>query len=69
MTTERSGDKLVPGARRATALWTALVHALILAFAATVPVWPYSVGWGDHPSELIGIALIAALLRILIGRA
>jgi hypothetical protein len=47
---------------------TALVYLLILAFAATVPVWRYSIAWGDHPSELIGAALVAVLLRVLFRR-
>ncbi len=49
-------------------LWTAAVYVLLIAFAATVPVWSYSVAWGDHPSELIGAALIVVLLRILLMR-
>jgi hypothetical protein len=45
------------------------VYLLLIALAATVPVWTYSVGWGDHPSELIGLALAAVLTRILFMRA
>ncbi len=47
---------------------TALVYLLIVVFAATVPVWRYSIAWGDHPSELVGMALIAVLLRILLKK-
>jgi hypothetical protein len=47
---------------------TGLVYLLMLAFAATVPVWSYSRPWGDHPSELIGLALVAVLMRILLSR-
>ena len=47
---------------------TALVYLLIVVFAATVPVWRYSIPWSDHPSELVGMALIAVLLRILLRR-
>ena len=47
---------------------TTLVYLLIIVFAATVPVWRYSIAWGDHPSELVGMALIAVLLRILCKR-
>ena len=47
---------------------TGLVYALMLIFAATVPVWSYSRAWGDHPSELIGVALVAVLMRILLSR-
>jgi hypothetical protein len=45
-----------------------LVYALMVAFAATVPVWSYSKAWGDHPSELIGMALVGVLLRVLLSR-
>ena len=48
--------------------WTGLVYVLLMAFAATVPVWSYSVDWGDHPSELIGLAITAVMIRILLKR-
>ena len=41
------------------------VYALLIAFAATVPVWSYSIPWGDHPSELICLVLIIALFILL----
>ncbi len=47
---------------------TILVYTLLMAFTATVPVWNYSVAWGDHPSELIGMVLIVVLFIILFGK-
>jgi hypothetical protein len=40
---------------------TAFLAVLAAALVASLPVWPYSRGWGYYPSGSIGLLLIIAL--------
>jgi hypothetical protein len=45
-----------------------LLIILILAVLGSVPLWPYSAGWGYGPSGGLGLVLIILLILILAGR-
>ena len=45
-----------------------LLIVLILAVLGSVPMWPYSAGWGYGPSGGLGLVLIILLILILAGR-
>jgi hypothetical protein len=45
-----------------------LLIILILAVLGSVPLWPYSMGWGYGPSGGLGLVLIVLLILILAGR-
>jgi hypothetical protein len=45
-----------------------LLIVLILAVLGSVPLWPYSAGWGYGPSGGLGLVLIILLILILAGR-
>lgn len=49
-------------------LGTILLVVLILALISSIPVYPYSVGWGYYPSGILGTLLMVWLILILIGR-
>ncbi len=49
-------------------LGTVLLIILILALIGSVPVYPYSAGWGYFPSGIIGTILIVWLILVLVGR-
>ena len=46
---------------------TILLIILILALISSVPVWPYSRGWGYYPSGGLGTVLLILLLLYLLG--
>ena len=46
---------------------TILLIILILALISSVPVWPYSRGWGYYPSGGLGTVLLIILLLYLLG--
>ncbi len=45
-----------------------LLIVLILAVLGSVPMWPYSLGWGYGPSGGLGLILSILLILILAGR-
>ena len=45
-----------------------LLIVLILAVLGSVPLWPYSAGWGYGPSGGLGVILIILLILVLMGR-
>jgi hypothetical protein len=49
-------------------LGTVLLIILILALLGSIPVYPYSAGWGYFPSGIIGTILIVWLILVLVGR-
>jgi hypothetical protein len=49
-------------------LGTLLLIILILALLGSIPVYPYSAGWGYFPSGIIGTILIVWLILVLVGR-
>ncbi|HVZ27890.1 MAG TPA: DUF3309 family protein [Rhizomicrobium sp.] len=49
-------------------LRTILLIILILALLGSVPLWPYSTGWGYGPSGGVGLLLIILIVLIFVGR-
>jgi hypothetical protein len=49
----------------ATAL---LLILLIVLLVGAFPTWPYSRGWGNYPSGLLGAVLVVLLLFVLLRR-
>ncbi|HWC62716.1 MAG TPA: DUF3309 family protein [Rhizomicrobium sp.] len=49
-------------------LRTILLIILILALLGSVPLWPYSTGWGYGPSGGVGLLLIILIILIFAGR-
>ncbi len=49
-------------------LGTVLLIILILALLGSIPVYPYSAGWGYFPSGIISTILIIWLILVLVGR-
>jgi hypothetical protein len=45
-----------------------LLIVLILAILGSVPLWPYSMGWGYGPSGGLGVILVILLILVLMGR-
>ena len=45
-----------------------LLIVLVLAVLGSIPLWPYSMGWGYGPSGGLGLVLIILLILILAGR-
>jgi hypothetical protein len=45
-----------------------LLIVLILLVLGSVPMWPYSAGWGYGPSGGLGLVLLIVLILILLGR-
>ena len=45
-----------------------LLIILILAVLGSVPLWPYSAGWGYGPSGGLGVILVILLILVLMGR-
>lgn len=49
-------------------LRTILLIILILALLGSVPLWPYSTGWGYGPSGGVGLVLLILIILIVLGR-
>jgi hypothetical protein len=49
-------------------LRTILLIILILALLGSVPLWPYSTGWGYGPSGGIGVVLVILIVLVVAGR-
>jgi hypothetical protein len=49
-------------------LRTILLIVIILALLGSVPLWPYSAGWGYGPSGGIGLVLLILIVLIVLGR-
>ena len=47
---------------------TILLVILILLLLGTLPVWPYSSGWGFYPSSGLGIVVLILVILLLTGR-
>jgi hypothetical protein len=45
-----------------------LLIVLILLILGSIPLWPYSTGWGYGPSGGLGLVLLIVLILILLGR-
>ena len=49
-------------------LRTVLLIVLILILIGSVPMWPYSTGWGYGPSGVVGLILLILIILIVMGR-
>jgi hypothetical protein len=49
-------------------LRTVLLIVLILILLGSVPMWPYSTGWGYGPSGVVGLILLILIILIVMGR-
>ena len=49
-------------------LRTILLIILILELLGSVPLWPYSTGWGYGPSGGVGLVLLILVILIVMGR-
>ena len=49
-------------------LGTILIIILVLLLIGALPSWPYSSGWGYHPSGGAGLVLLVLVILILIGK-
>jgi hypothetical protein len=49
-------------------LGTLLLIILVVLVIASIPTWPYSVGWGYYPSGGLGLILVIILILVLLGR-
>lgn len=48
-------------------IWLVLLILLILTLIATVPVWPYSRGWGVSPVSIVMAAILLVVLLWALG--
>ena len=49
-------------------LRTVLLIVLILILLGSVPMWPYSMGWGYGPTGVVGLILLILIILIVMGR-
>ena len=45
-----------------------LLIILILAVLGSVPLWPYSAGWGYYPSGGLGLVVLIVVILLVMGR-
>jgi hypothetical protein len=46
---------------------TILLIILVLALLGSLPLWPYSTGWGYYPSGGLGLLLVVVIVLLLAG--
>jgi hypothetical protein len=44
-----------------------LIIILVLLLIGSIPVWPYSAGWGYYPTGGLGLILVVIIVVILAG--
>ncbi|MGA7855427.1 MAG: DUF3309 domain-containing protein [Candidatus Acidiferrales bacterium] len=49
-------------------LRTILLIVVILALLGSLPMWPYSTGWGYYPSGGLGLLVIILIVFMLLDR-
>ncbi|MGC1966726.1 MAG: DUF3309 domain-containing protein [Candidatus Acidiferrales bacterium] len=49
-------------------LRTILLIVVILALLGSLPMWPYSTGWGYYPSGGLGLLVIILIVFMLVDR-
>jgi Protein of unknown function (DUF3309) len=49
-------------------LRTILLIVVILALLGSLPMWPYSAGWGYYPSGGLGLLVLVLIVFILMDR-
>jgi len=47
---------------------TVLIVLLILFLLGSLPLWPYSAGWGPYPSGGFGVVLLIVIILLATGR-
>jgi hypothetical protein len=55
-------------AARSFMLRTILLIVVILALLGSLPMWPYSTGWGYYPSGGLGLLVIILIVFMLLDR-
>jgi hypothetical protein len=53
---------------RSSMLRTILLIVVILALLGSLPMWPYSTGWGYYPSGGLGLLVIILIVFMLLDR-
>ncbi len=48
-------------------LWLILLIVVILILLGSLPLWPYSGGWGYYPSGGAGTVLVILIVQLLVG--
>lgn len=49
-------------------LRTILVIIVVLALIGSLPMWPYSTGWGYYPTGGLGLILLIFVVLMLLDR-
>ena len=49
-------------------LRTILVIIVVLALIGSLPMWPYSAGWGYYPTGGLGLILLILVVLLLLDR-
>lgn len=49
-------------------LGTILLIVLVLLLVGALPSWPHSRSWGYYPSGILGLALLAVIVLLVMGR-
>ena len=47
---------------------TVLIVLLVLILLGSLPLWPYSMGWGPYPSGGLGLVLLIVIILLVMGR-
>ena len=45
-----------------------LIILLVLLLVGSLPLWPYSTGWGYYPTGGLGLLLVILVVLVLLGR-
>jgi len=45
-----------------------LLIVVIVLLLGTLPLWPYSSGWGYYPSGGLGLVLLILIILLLVGK-
>jgi len=49
-------------------LRTMLLIIVVLALIGSLPMWPYSAGWGYYPTGGLGLILLILVVLVLLDR-
>lgn len=63
-----SGGRGSAAAGKQVQLYITLLVVLIVAFIASLPIWPYNRKWDSLPAMGVGIALAVLALMLYMGR-
>lgn len=65
---ERVPQSAILRAARLLMLRTILLIVVILALLGSLPMWPYSAGWGYYPSGGLGLLVLVLIVFMLMDR-